>query len=459
MYTSEINSIQLGKDPRQFADFISLTKELNKRTHPARPDIDWQKVEDLSIALFEQNGIDLQTLAWYCLAKTRLNNLSGLEESLLTLEKLLTHQWEGVWPKSSQVRIEILVRLHKDLQAQVRTFSLTEEDVNLLEQVLQILQQINAQLQYFIQAKIFTPLTDQIKHILSDLTKGKTQPKPRQIPEFKPFVQIKSREKKQDSNVTQDIKEEIKQAALEPSGETTNNTKIKETSKIESAETQRSINPRKYLFFGIILGIIIMLGLSWGWSKFISIKEEPKQVLSTQLSSIPKILNVNEIEQLKTQPWLGKESDLWLQKIEQQLSDVNQLPPDWQQDYTQSLLSQIQTFWPKNSEAIEIYSQWNTSQKMVQLNDEELNGWHDGMQQLQNLSDKLEALDGQKGKYITVSELKSITFSMMNDFKKTQPLQEKLRQLKQNPTDKNIQVVQIESDLESLIETYHAMKE
>lgn len=97
--------------------------------------------------------------------------------------------------------------------------------------------------------------------------------------------------------------------------------------------------------------------------------------------------------------------------------------------------------------------------KMVQLNDEELNGWHDGMQQLQNLSDKLEALDGQKGKYITVSELKSITFSMMNDFKKTQPLQEKLRQLKQNPTDKNIQVVQIESDLESLIETYHAMKE
>lgn len=49
------------------------------------------------------------------------------------------------------------------------------------------------------------------------------------------------------------------------------------------------------------------------------------------------------------------------------------------------------------------------------------------MQQLQVLADRLNTLDGQKGKYITVSELKSSVYQMMNSFSQTIPLEEQLR--------------------------------
>jgi type VI secretion system protein VasL len=39
-------------------------------SHPARPDVDWLRVEQLSLSLFRQNGVELQTSAWYMLART-----------------------------------------------------------------------------------------------------------------------------------------------------------------------------------------------------------------------------------------------------------------------------------------------------------------------------------------------------------------------------------------------------
>ena len=64
-----------------------------------------------------------------------------------------------------------------------------------------------------------------------------------------------------------------------------------------------------------------------------------------------------------------------------------------------------------------------------------MNGWHEGMAQLQALAGKLNALDGQRGKYITVSELKSQVFGMLTSFRQTVPVEEQLRQLKLLPGD------------------------
>ena len=54
--------ISTGGDPRAFTEFGLLRDEISKLTHPARPDVDWQKVEQLSLALFRHNGVELQTL-------------------------------------------------------------------------------------------------------------------------------------------------------------------------------------------------------------------------------------------------------------------------------------------------------------------------------------------------------------------------------------------------------------
>lgn len=64
--------LKTGGDPRMLPDYAALRDELSKLTHPARPDVSWQYVEKLCLSLFEQNGVELQTAAWYTLARTQL---------------------------------------------------------------------------------------------------------------------------------------------------------------------------------------------------------------------------------------------------------------------------------------------------------------------------------------------------------------------------------------------------
>ncbi|HCC10107.1 MAG TPA: hypothetical protein DEQ39_04460, partial [Atlantibacter hermannii] len=60
-----------------------------------------------------------------------------------------------------------------------------------------------------------------------------------------------------------------------------------------------------------------------------------------------------------------------------------------------------------------------------------LTGWHQGMEGLQTLMQRLNALDERKGKYLTGSELKSMVFTIMQDFGRTVPVEEQLYQLSQ----------------------------
>ncbi|CDL13371.1 FIG00732447: hypothetical protein [Klebsiella pneumoniae IS46] len=53
---------------------------------------------------------------------------------------------------------------------------------------------------------------------------------------------------------------------------------------------------------------------------------------------------------------------------------------------------------------------------LAHLPAENLTGWSEGMQQLQRLADQLNALDEQKGKYLTVSELKTAVFAITQSF-------------------------------------------
>lgn len=74
--------LKTGGDPRMLPDYAALRDELSKLTHPARPDVSWQYVEKLCLSLFEQNGVELQTAAWYTLARTQL---AGLMTSALRM--------------------------------------------------------------------------------------------------------------------------------------------------------------------------------------------------------------------------------------------------------------------------------------------------------------------------------------------------------------------------------------
>lgn len=60
---------------------------------------------------------------------------------------------------------------------------------------------------------------------------------------------------------------------------------------------------------------------------------------------------------------------------------------------------------------------------------EHLTGWAEGMRQLQRLAGQLNALDEQKGKYLSVSELKTAVFAIMQSLNRAVPLEEQLREL------------------------------
>ena len=90
-----------------------------------------------------------------------------------------------------------------------------------------------------------------------------------------------------------------------------------------------------------------------------------------------------------------------------------------------------------------------------------MNGWHQGMTTLQNLSDRLNGLDQQKGKYMTVSELKSVVFSAMQSFNQSLPAEEQLRALSENAAGEPLPAAassQLEMHLKQLTAGYAELK-
>lgn len=120
--------IQTGGDPRTFSEYATLRDEIGKLSHPARPDVDWIHVEQLCLALFERNGVELQSAAWYTLARTHTAGACGLSEGLSILEAIITRQWTALWPQAMQARTDIITTLVRRLQNILRRWTFQRED-------------------------------------------------------------------------------------------------------------------------------------------------------------------------------------------------------------------------------------------------------------------------------------------------------------------------------------------
>ncbi|MDR0805634.1 MAG: hypothetical protein LBN41_07380, partial [Enterobacteriaceae bacterium] len=70
--------------------------------------------------------------------------------------------------------------------------------------------------------------------------------------------------------------------------------------------------------------------------------------------------------------------------------------------------------------------------------------------------ERLNSLDGQKGRYITASELKTVVFNVSQALNQSVPLEEQLRQLalSDQPTEQS----QIDLHLQQLMARYALMK-
>lgn len=141
-------TIVAGSDPRNLPEFIAIREEINKASHPAQPELNWRLVESLALAIFKTNGVDLHTVTYYTLARTRVQGLAGFCEGTELLAAMVTHEWDNFWPQSGPARTEMLdwfnTRTGNILRQQI---SFAENDLPLLYRTERALQLICDKLQ------------------------------------------------------------------------------------------------------------------------------------------------------------------------------------------------------------------------------------------------------------------------------------------------------------------------
>ena len=116
--------IRVGGDPRGLREFTAVRDELAKLNHPARPDVDWAKVEQGCLALFEINGAELQTACFYTLARGQRHGLEGITQGVVLLEAL-SREWADLWPPMGPLRLDLLGWLFDQLQLLLRSLAIT----------------------------------------------------------------------------------------------------------------------------------------------------------------------------------------------------------------------------------------------------------------------------------------------------------------------------------------------
>ncbi|WP_336234096.1 type VI secretion system contractile sheath small subunit [Enterobacter bugandensis] len=179
----------------------------------------------------------------------------------------------------------------------------------------------------------------------------------------------------------------------------------------------------------------------------------PEQVAA----QIPEVLTPVQQDALTQR---GTLLSTFISDTQQQLVRLDKLSPDWNISYSLQLLKQLQTLRPEEAKALII--QWQKKFNATALPVDAMNSWYQGMMTLQQLSDRLSRLDEQKGKYITVSELKSVVFSTIQSFNHAIPAEEQLRRLSQYPAGSALpeaEKTQLELHLKQLATRYAQIKQ
>ncbi|STQ44404.1 ImpA domain protein [Ewingella americana] len=122
------------------------------------------------------------------------------------------------------------------------------------------------------------------------------------------------------------------------------------------------------------------------------------------------------------------------------------------------LVAQAQALWPADPATIALSQDWSRQLNANAAPLDSLNGWHSASAQLQQLADKLNGLDEQRGKYMTVSQLKSSVFSIQQALNAAPPVEESLRKLaaarQQNDQISQQLVKQLDNQFVQLLSRY-----
>ncbi len=411
--------LRTGSDPRSLPDYIALRDEMLKLTHPARPDVNWQSAEMLCLRLFEHNGVELQSAAWYTLARMHVAGLAGMNEGLALINALAAHQWSVMWPASVHARMEIVTGLNQRLQAVFRTqVRQSPDDLAELYRAQQGLDELGETLgrHELRQTSQLAALGQQIKQAITRL---ENMPRGEQ---FAPDIVLPAQAVTQFAEPLRPARERL--------------VYIVPHEPVVDVDVQPAPGKVKrhsvWLFLsGACTALLLSSAVSWGWH-YLNTPPTGLAQLNASLAPLPGI--VPEDKRMALSQHVGAKphgSEMLLKQTREQLDWLATLAPGWQHQYARQLLSQAAFLLPYNTVVEPMTREWQQQAEAKALPLPHLTNWQDGMVKLQHLADQLNALDEKRGKYMTVSELKSQVFAITEAFRMHLPTEERLRQLAQ----------------------------
>ncbi|EOK1260368.1 VasL domain-containing protein, partial [Escherichia coli] len=192
-----------------------------------------------------------------------------------------------------------------------------------------------------------------------------------------------------------------------------------------------------------------------GW-QFLTQPSPAEQQLRALLAPLPDVLSADQMAQLSRTPSLLNHTSEWITLSGQQITRLTELPPAYNLQRSAQLLQQLRGLFPDNPRVQEMVDNWHKSVRSRALPEEAMTGWNEGMARLQQLAERLNRLDEQRGKYMTVSELKTEVFGIMQAFNRHIPAEEQLRRYDEarNQNGSEQQQKQAEMALNQLINRY-----
>ncbi len=444
MHDEQPRQVRTGGDPRSLSEFMTLRDEMSKLTHPARPDVDWKQVEKLSLSLFEINGVELQTGAWYTLARSHLARISGLNEGLTILTALLSHQWAQLWPQPAHARAEIINGLLQRVQKLFRTFSLGPVDMpalTLAEKRLLEMKDIlrRQELEHVCQ---MTPLLQLIHSALSRL-ENSPQPEEAIADDREPGPAFTLTEE-----ATTPASRLMYVIHKEPEVE------------VRATEAPPLASTKRWPAFmaGMVTALMLSAATVFGWQA-LHRPGKGTQAMAASVAWIPEPMTPAQIDAFRGTENHRTQSRMWLARMTNQVNWITTLSPGWRLHYGRGLVSQARALWPDDPATRALVQRWEQYQAGRTLPASALNGWHDGMMQLRELSAQLDTLDRQKGKYLTGSELKTIVWRITSTFASAVPVEEQLRQLVPAPGETDAPQANTEQAARHLDSLIHVLEQ
>ncbi|PLR19365.1 hypothetical protein PZBJ_20800 [Pantoea endophytica] len=441
MTSSQPRFVKTGGDPRALAEYAALRQEMQKLTHPARPDVDWPHVSALSLTLFEKNGVELQSAVWYTLSRANTAGTAGMTEGLAVLVALITREWPTLWPQPTRARIEMLAGLSRRLQQFLRTQTITEADLTALSQAARLLSEAGDHLQRLElrQLSQIDPLLDRICSavVMLEHCDVSTSDAVAKLPEVVPIE-----------------KPALALASAEVSGW------VYVPSAGAPAPDLRRLRRRAFIsgVGATLLSVSLIAAIGYLVVQKTEQESPLQQALLASISPLPAPLSPEMMAELQANPpeWLNEAA--WLEQTQQQLNRLQNVSPDWNLQLGNALVMQASLLWPDSDAVKTMSARWNKQLNAAAMPADKMQRWQQGMEQLNALSQRLNGLDEKRGKYLTVSELKTAVYNMTQAFNVTVPLEEELRVLQQSDDDATQnQLTQAEMHLKQLIASYQTI--